>query len=80
MCLFSSLRILKQYEHGVTFLLGKFWASKGPGLVFVPAAVAKMRRRPNASGAPRSLPPMESTRRPANYRRQQASSALNPPR
>ncbi|KPJ96000.1 MAG: hypothetical protein AMS18_01850 [Gemmatimonas sp. SG8_17] len=42
--LFSSLRILKQYERGVTFLLGKFWATKGPGLVFVPAAVAKMRR------------------------------------
>jgi regulator of protease activity HflC (stomatin/prohibitin superfamily) len=42
--LFSSLRILKQYERGVTFLLGKFWATKGPGLVFVPAGVAKMRR------------------------------------
>ena len=34
---FSSLRILKQYERGVTFLLGKFWATKGPGLVFVPS-------------------------------------------
>ena len=42
--LFGSLRILKQYERGVTFLLGKFWATKGPGLVFVPAGVAKMRR------------------------------------
>jgi regulator of protease activity HflC (stomatin/prohibitin superfamily) len=41
---FSSLRILKQYERGVTFLLGKFWATKGPGLVFVPSIVAKMRR------------------------------------
>lgn len=42
--LFGSLRILKQYERGVTFLLGKFWATKGPGLVFVPAGVAKMRK------------------------------------
>jgi len=41
---FSSLRVLKQYERGVTFLLGKFWATKGPGLVFVPSIVAKMRR------------------------------------
>jgi regulator of protease activity HflC (stomatin/prohibitin superfamily) len=42
--LFGSLRILRQYERGVTFLLGKFWATKGPGLVFVPAGVAKMRK------------------------------------
>jgi len=42
--LFGSLRILKQYERGVTFLLGKFWATKGPGLVFVPAGIAKMRK------------------------------------
>jgi len=41
---FSSLRVLKQYERGVTFLLGKFWATKGPGLVFVPAMVARMQR------------------------------------
>ena len=30
---FGSLRIIKQYERGVTFLLGKSWATKGPGLV-----------------------------------------------
>lgn len=41
---FGSLRVLKQYERGVTFMLGKFWATKGPGLVFVPAIVAKMQR------------------------------------
>jgi len=41
---FSSLRVLKQYERGVTFLLGKFWATKGPGLVFIPSIVAKMQR------------------------------------
>ena len=41
---FASLRILKQYERGVTFLLGRYWGTKGPGLVFVPAAIAKMNR------------------------------------
>lgn len=41
---FASLRILKQYERGVTFLLGKYWGTKGPGLVFVPAGFAKMDR------------------------------------
>ncbi len=41
---FASLRILKQYERGVTFLLGKYWATKGPGLVFIPAGIARMQR------------------------------------
>ena len=29
----SSLRILREYERGVVFLLGRFWKVKGPGLV-----------------------------------------------
>ena len=41
---FSSLRILKQYERGVAFLLGKYWATKGPGLVFVPAMITRMQK------------------------------------
>ena len=41
---FASLRILKQYERGVSFLLGKYWGTKGPGLVFVPAGFAHLRR------------------------------------
>ena len=40
----ASLRILKQYERGVTFLLGKYWGTKGPGLIFIPAGFAHMRR------------------------------------
>jgi regulator of protease activity HflC (stomatin/prohibitin superfamily) len=40
----ASLRILKQYERGVTFLLGKYWGTKGPGLVFIPAGFAHIRR------------------------------------
>jgi regulator of protease activity HflC (stomatin/prohibitin superfamily) len=41
---FLSLRVLKQYERGVTFFLGRFSGTKGPGLVFVPALLAHQRR------------------------------------
>ena len=36
--LISSLRVLRQYERGVVFLLGKFESVRGPGLtlIFVP--------------------------------------------
>jgi regulator of protease activity HflC (stomatin/prohibitin superfamily) len=30
-----SIRILREYERGVVFLLGRFWRVKGPGLVIV---------------------------------------------
>lgn len=33
--LFTSLRIFREYERGVIFLLGRFWRVKGPGLVIV---------------------------------------------
>jgi regulator of protease activity HflC (stomatin/prohibitin superfamily) len=35
---FISLRVLKQYERGVVFLLGRFAGVRGPGLtlIFVP--------------------------------------------
>jgi regulator of protease activity HflC (stomatin/prohibitin superfamily) len=39
-----SLRIIKQYERGVTFFLGRYWGTKGPGLVFVPALLAHQKR------------------------------------
>src|SRR5436853_7623936 len=42
--LFGSLRVLRQYERGVTFFLGKYWGTKGPGLVFVPALFSHMMR------------------------------------
>ncbi|HEV8123860.1 MAG TPA: slipin family protein [Gemmatimonadales bacterium] len=41
---FLSLRVLKQYERGVTFFLGKFWGTKGPGLVFVPLGLSHQKR------------------------------------
>lgn len=31
----SSLRILREYERGVVFMLGRFWKIKGPGLIIV---------------------------------------------
>ena len=41
---FLSLRVIKQYERGVTFFLGRYWGTKGPGLVFVPALLAHQKR------------------------------------
>jgi regulator of protease activity HflC (stomatin/prohibitin superfamily) len=40
----SSLRVLKQYERGVVFFLGKYTSTKGPGLIFVPTVLARMKR------------------------------------
>jgi regulator of protease activity HflC (stomatin/prohibitin superfamily) len=41
---FMSLRVLRQYERGVAFFLGKYWATKGPGLIFLPAGFASQKR------------------------------------
>jgi regulator of protease activity HflC (stomatin/prohibitin superfamily) len=41
---FASLKVLRQYERGVSFFLGKFWGTKGPGLAFVPFGFAAMKR------------------------------------
>ncbi len=41
---FGSLRVLRQYERGVSFFLGRYWGTKGPGLVFVPLGFAVMKR------------------------------------
>src|ERR1051325_5848792 len=42
--LFSSLRVIRQYERAVTFFLGRFWGTKGPGLIFVPSGFAHAKR------------------------------------
>ena len=39
-----SLRVLRQYERGVSFFLGRFWGTKGPGLIFLPAGFASQKR------------------------------------
>lgn len=31
----ASLRVLREYERGIIFLLGRFWKVKGPGLILV---------------------------------------------
>ena len=40
----SSLRIIKQYERGVAFFLGRYWGTKGPGIAFLPTFIAHMHR------------------------------------
>ena len=41
---FSAIRILREYERGVIFQLGRFWKVKGPGLVIVIPIVQQMVR------------------------------------
>ncbi len=40
----SSLRILREYERGVIFQLGRYWKVKGPGLVLVIPGIQQMVR------------------------------------
>jgi regulator of protease activity HflC (stomatin/prohibitin superfamily) len=44
MLLFSSFRILREYERGVVFMLGRFWKVKGPGLVVILPLIQQMVR------------------------------------
>lgn len=39
-----SFRILREYERGVVFLLGRFWKVKGPGLIIVVPVIQQMVR------------------------------------
>lgn len=35
----AAIRVLREYERGVVFMLGRFWRVKGPGLVLlIPAS------------------------------------------
>jgi len=42
--LFSALRILREYQRGVIFLLGRFYRVKGPGLIIVVPFIQQMVR------------------------------------
>jgi len=42
--LISALRILREYERGVIFTLGRFWKVKGPGLIIVIPIIQQMVR------------------------------------
>ena len=35
----ASFRVLREYERGVVFMLGRFWKVKGPGLILIIHAV-----------------------------------------
>ena len=39
---FAAIKILREYERGVIFLLGRFWKVKGPGLVIVIPGIQQM--------------------------------------
>jgi regulator of protease activity HflC (stomatin/prohibitin superfamily) len=41
---FSSINILKEYERGVIFALGRFWKVKGPGVILVIPILQQMVR------------------------------------
>ena len=42
--LFKAIRILREYERAVVFLLGRFWQVKGPGLVIIVPVIQQMVR------------------------------------
>jgi len=42
--LLSAFRVLREYERGVVFLLGRFWRVKGPGLILVIPVIQQMVR------------------------------------
>src|SRR3546814_16775323 len=42
--LFNALKILREYQRGVVFTLGRFTSVKGPGLVFIIPVVQQMVR------------------------------------
>ncbi len=41
---FSSLKVLREYQRGVVFQLGRFWKVKGPGLVVLVPGIQQMVR------------------------------------
>ena len=44
MLIVSSFRVLREYERGVVFQLGRFWKVKGPGLILIIPVVQQMVR------------------------------------
>jgi regulator of protease activity HflC (stomatin/prohibitin superfamily) len=44
MLIFSMFRILREYERGVIFMLGRFYKTKGPGLIIVIPVIQQMVR------------------------------------
>jgi regulator of protease activity HflC (stomatin/prohibitin superfamily) len=44
MLVVASFRVLREYERGVVFMLGRFWKVKGPGLVLIVPGIQQMVR------------------------------------
>jgi len=42
--LVSAIKILREYERGVVFLLGRFWKVKGPGFIIIVPVIQQMVR------------------------------------
>ena len=42
--LVSMLKVLREYERGVVFMLGRFWSVKGPGLIIIIPILQEMMR------------------------------------
>jgi regulator of protease activity HflC (stomatin/prohibitin superfamily) len=42
--IFSSIKVLNEYERGVMFTLGRFTGIKGPGVIFVVPVIQQMRK------------------------------------
>ena len=42
--IFGSIRVMNQYERGVSFLLGRFWGIKGPGIFFLPIGLTSIKK------------------------------------
>lgn len=42
--IFSFFRVLREYERGVVFTLGRFWKVKGPGLIIIVPLIQQMVR------------------------------------
>ena len=40
----AAIRILREYERGVVFLLGRFWKTKGPGIIIIIPFIQQMVR------------------------------------
>ena len=40
----SAIRILREYQRGVVFMLGRFWKVKGPGLIILIPGIQQMVR------------------------------------
>lgn len=44
LALFTAIKILREYERGVVFQLGRFWKVKGPGLILLIPVIQQMVR------------------------------------